>query len=147
MKLLKTLIKEFVKELQKENSSITLEPSLIADIINNIFINEEYFVVEIDDDIGLDWGDESSPLQYELDFNEVYQNGDSERSGLFIRLYLAATYDKFTLESALMYGDEISKFVSKTQGDGDIGRDYFLKTMKHFNKNLPEDLKVYLELM
>jgi hypothetical protein len=148
MKLLRTIIKEFVKELQTENSSIILEPSLIRDIINTIFSEEEDHIVDVDDDIGLDWGEGSSPIQYELEFVEHYENGKYERSGLFVRLYLAATYDKFTLESALKYSYEIKNFINRNSlGNGQKGANYFLKTIKHFNKNIPTDLKLYLELM
>jgi hypothetical protein len=144
---LKTIIRRFVKELQSENSSIILDPFLIQDILNNVFPEPGYFVEHIDDDIDLDWGYKSSPLQYELDFTENYPDGTNERSGMFIRIYLTATYKEFTLKNALMYGEEISDFIfNKAQGNGNIGKDYFFKTMKQFNKNLPEDLKLFLEL-
>jgi len=46
-----------------------------------------------------------------------------------------------------MYGDEILDFIFKQgHGNGNVGRDYFFKTMKLFNKNLPEDLVLFLEL-
>jgi hypothetical protein len=144
---LKTIIRRFVKQLQSTDSSIILDPLLIKDILNSVFPEESYFIDYIEEDIGLDWGDGSSPLQYELDFEEHYTDNTRERSGLFIRLYLAATYDKFTLKNAMMYGDEILDFIFKQgYGNGNVGRDYFFKTMKLFNKNLPEDLVLFLEL-
>jgi hypothetical protein len=144
---LKTIIRRFVKKLQSTDSSIILDPLLIKNILNTVFPEESYFIDYVGEDIGLDWGDGSSPLQYELDFEEHYTDNTRERSGLYIRLYLAATYDKFTLKNAIMYGDEISDYIFKQSlGSGDIGRDYFFKTMKLFNKNLPEDLVLFLEL-
>jgi hypothetical protein len=151
---LETVIENFVNELQSTNSSITLDPLLIKNIINVIFNNSLYsptennFVVHVDDDIGLDWGDESSPLQYELEFRECYTDGSCEISGLFIRLYIAATYDKFTAENAIQWSQDISDFIYRhSLGNGTVGRDYFLKTIREFNKNIPEDLRLYLELM
>jgi hypothetical protein len=145
---LKTLIENFVTELQSINSSIILDPLLIKNIINTIFPEDGENIISIDNDIGLDWGDESSPIQYELDFEEHYGDEKSARSGLFIRLYLAATYDQFTLENAVEWSNEIKEFLYSTRaGNGHIASDYFLKTIKEFNKNIPEDLKLYLELM
>jgi hypothetical protein len=150
---LETVIENFVNELQSTNSSITLDPLLIKNIANVIFNDslnsptENNFVSYVDDDIGLDWGDRSSPLQYELEFEECYTDGSCEMSGLFIRLYLAATYDKFTAENAIQWSQDISDFIERhSLGRGYVGKDYFLKTIKEFNKNIPDDLRLFLDL-
>lgn len=143
---LEEIINNFVKELQSTECSIVLDPSLIQDIIRVIFEEHDEDIVEISDDIGLDWGDESSPLQYELDFEYTF-NGGVERSGLFIRLYLAATYGNFTLQDVIDYGDQISEFIYRESlGDGAEARNYFFKTIKEFNKNIPDDLRLFLDL-
>jgi hypothetical protein len=142
MKSLGEIIKDYVDRLQTENSTEIVDEEMIKNIKNKFFRDENAALASVSE-VFIDSLDAEDSIRYSFQFTETYKNGSSDANSLMMCLYIAATYDGFTLKNVIKYVGEIMK--SKLAYPKMLA-DYFMRIISSMNKKVPLDLKLWLEL-
>lgn len=94
------------------------------------------------------WGDITIKFDSPVEFQDGEKLLNVEIEVLPIMYYVAATYENYTMDMVQQHVEEIQEGVFERTGsvhDPDVPSIY-LEAMKRFNRNLPADLRVWLEL-
>jgi len=74
-------------------------------------------------------------------YGNIHNQGWKEIFRFHLMHYIAATYEKYDLETVQMHAEEIDSGIH-----GEEDSVMYLTLIKKYNKNLPDDLKLWLEL-